>query len=328
MMQVPADSQARQVLVLATGGTIAGASARPGDDAAYVAGVRRVEELLAVLPPLPAGVALQSEQVANIDSKDADEDLWLALARRCAAALARPEVSGVVITHGTDTLEETATFLHGLFGSAAKPIVLTSAMRPATSVQADGPRNLADAIAVAAQPGARGVLAVGAGAIHAAADVFKLHTGRLDAFSSGDAAALGRVGETGVFFERNQPEVSATIDLHALETGVAEAGWPRVEIVLSHAGARGDMVRSMVRQGVRGIVAGGTGNGTLHHALEAALAEAQAAGVRVWRGTRCALGGVRPREGAAIATTTPLPPAKARVALMLALLAEDAQKKG
>ena len=141
--------------------------------------------MLAAIAAL-ASLPLVAEQVAQIDSKDMGFDIWRHLALRCAHWLAQADVAGIVITHGTDTLEETAFFLQAVL-APAKPVVLTCAMRPATALAPDGPQNVLDAVAVAAAAGARGVVVVCAGTIHGAADVAKQHTYRLDAFSSGDA---------------------------------------------------------------------------------------------------------------------------------------------
>ncbi|HEY1102500.1 MAG TPA: asparaginase [Burkholderiaceae bacterium] len=310
-----------KIVVLATGGTIAGVADSADAVLGYRAGERGVAELLAAAGEAArGGLAVVGEQVAQIDSKDMSFALWLQLARRVAYWLAQAEVQGVVVTHGTDTLEETAYFLQAVL-QPAKPVVLTCAMRPATARLADGPQNLADAIGVAATPGASGVVVVCAGVVHAADAVQKLHGWRLDAFSSGDGGPLGFVEAGQLRLARNWPTASVeSIDI-AIENIAKWSEWPRVEIVMSHAGARGDTVRALVRDGVQGLVVAGTGNGTVHQDLEAALREAQAAGVRVLRSTRCALGRVLPVPGAVLPDAGGLSPVKARIALMLALMA-------
>ena len=191
-------------------------------------------------------------------------------------------------------------------------------MRPATSLQADGPQNIVDALRVAREPGASGVVAVLAGKVYAADDVRKVHPYRLDAFDGGDAGPLACI-EEGVL-RRFRPWPAARVGVPALDRIAADpARWPRVEIVTSHAGADGRIVQALLDQGVAGIVVAGTGNGTLHAALERALADASARGVRVVRATRCAAGSVIGGDarfpGAGVLT-----PAKARVALMLDLM--------
>ena len=196
----------QKIVVLGTGGTIAGTSAQAGDNIGYTAAQVGVAQLLAAVPGLQAMAGtLLTEQVAQIDSKDMDTAVWQALARRCAQHLQDPAVRGVVITHGTDTLEETAWFLDQVLDTRAKPVVLTCAMRPATALAPDGPQNLLDAVAVASTPGARGVVAVAAGELHGARQVQKVHPYRVNAFSSGEAGPLGWVEEGRVRLEQNWP---------------------------------------------------------------------------------------------------------------------------
>jgi L-asparaginase len=250
--------------------------------------------------------------------------VWAALAARVAAHVARPEVAGVVVTHGTDTLEETAYLLQRLL-APAKPVVLTCAMRPATSLLADGPQNLHDAIVVAAHAGARGVVAVVAGAIHAGAEVRKAHTSRLDAFASADGTPLGWVSESTLRLQRDWP---AGTPLGLAVLGADPARWPRVEIVTSHAGADGRAVDALVAQGVDGLVVAATGSATVHEALEAALVRAQGAGVAVLRATRVGAGPLPAREGEALPAAGSVTPAQARVELVLRLMAEQAASTG
>ncbi|MGZ5847274.1 MAG: asparaginase, partial [Ramlibacter sp.] len=163
---------AERIVVLGTGGTIAGAADTPQDHVGYRAGQVPVTRLLERIPAL-AGLRVETEQVAQIDSKDMEPAVWLALAQRCRHWLAQPDVAGVVVTHGTDTLEETAYALSRLL-PGDRPVVLTCAMRPATALSADGPQNIVDAVTVVRTEGARGITAVCAGKLHAAADVRKV----------------------------------------------------------------------------------------------------------------------------------------------------------
>ena len=305
-----------KIVVLATGGTLAGTAADPGDNIGYRAAQLGIEHLLAGIPALH-GLPLEAEQVAQIDSKDMSLEIWRALALRCGHWLAQEDVAGLVITHGTDTLEETAFFLQSVL-APAKPVVLTAAMRPATALLADGPQNIVDAVAVASSPGARGVVAVCAGVIHSAFDVAKQHSYRLDAFSSGDAGAIGYVEEGRVRLLRDWPAAEPQPAL--LDALASVRSWPRVEIVMSHAGAGRGVVDALVGQGVGGLVVAATGNGTVHQDLEAALREAQARGVKVLRATRCAQGRILARPGDGLADAGALSPVKARIALLLDLL--------
>jgi L-asparaginase len=304
------------IVILGTGGTIAGTAADAGDNVGYTAAQRSVADLLAAVPPL-AGLSLEAEQVAQLDSKDMDFATWQRLAQRVAQHLARREVGGVVITHGTDTLEETAWLLQRVL-APSKPVVLVAAMRPSTALAPDGPQNLLDAVAVARTPDARGVLAVLAGRVHAAGDVRKAHPYRLDAFDSGDAGALGVVEEGRLRRFRDWP-AGTPLGL-ALVDG-DPACWPWVEIVTSHAGARGDAVRALCAAGVQGLVVAATGNGTVHRSLQLALDEAVAAAIPVWRCTRCATGAL---VGTDVGPAAALSPWQARVELLLMLLSARA----
>jgi len=310
----------RRVVVLGTGGTIAGRAASSGDNIGYTAAQVGVADLLGGIEA-PDGVMLEAEQVAQVDSKDMSFAIWQQLARRCAHWLAQADVAGVVITHGTDTIEETAFFLHSVL-VPSKPVVLTCAMRPATALSPDGPQNVRDAISVAATRGAHGVTVVCAGAIHAGVDIQKVHTYRLDAFASGDAGPVGYVEEGEVRLVRSWPQ-GGTLPVVKL-FGATEVQWPRVEIVMSHAGASGAVIEALLQAGgvdpLRGLVLAATGNGTLHHALEAAALKARDAGIEVLRATRCSSGRILPKAGDPLRDAGSLTPAKARIALMLELL--------
>jgi L-asparaginase len=155
------DHLPRHTLVIATGGTIAGRAAQATDNVGYRAAELGVQQLLDAVPAL-AGLPLRTLQLAQVDSKDMGPAVWQPLVQALDQALRDPAVGGVVVTHGTDTLEETAYLLQRVL-APAKPVVLTAAMRPATSLQADGPQNLLDALTVAREPGAQGVLVVLAG---------------------------------------------------------------------------------------------------------------------------------------------------------------------
>ncbi|MCE4555916.1 asparaginase [Roseateles cellulosilyticus] len=305
----------RLTVILGTGGTIAGTARTAGDGVGYTAAQLRVDDLLAAVPGL-AGQPLEAHQVAQLDSKDMDGATWQRLAQAVDEHLRRPEVGGIVITHGTDTLEETAYFLHRVL-APEKPVVLTAAMRPATALAADGPQNLFDAVQVARAPGAAGVVVALAGRVHDATQVRKVHSYRVDAFESADGALVARVEEGAVRLLGRWPAGDA-LGLAHIARPVAL--WPRVDIVLNHAGADGRIVRALVAAGVDGIVAAGTGNGTLAAPLDAALREAEAAGARVLRSTRCDAGPVMNLPGQLPAAGA-LSPVKARIEMLLALLA-------
>ncbi len=337
----------RTIDVLGTGGTIAGTASVEAGDANYNAAQLSVAALLSGVSGMTlalGGHLLRPVQVAQIDSKDMSVGVWCDLAGAVCSSLQDDTVQGVVITHGTDTLEETATWLQGVVPQALlarKPVVLTCAMRPATSVDADGPANLRDAVEVAVRGsglGLTGVLVVCAAKVHHGLAVRKVHSHRLDAFDSGDSPLVGRFTGEGAqralqvdsdaILMNNQSLVSGFIGFDAPESGVADwldvvriNGLPRVEIVHSHAGADGGVVRDLLSLGEKapkGFVVAATGNGTVHHALEAELRVAKQLGVWVWRSTRCILGAVTPRDDDMLALT-PLTPAKARVAMQVSL---------
>jgi len=304
------------IAVLGTGGTLAGSSASATDNVGYTAAQIGIEAILAGIPGL-RDLPLASEQVAQLDSKDMDFATWGRLLARCQAWLARDEVQGVVITHGTDTLEETAYFLHRMLDTA-KPVVLTCAMRPATSMSPDGPQNILDALAVASAAGAQGVVAVCAGVVHDAVQVSKVHPYRLDAFASGEAGPLAYVEDGQVRPVRAWvPTAPRALDWPA-------GAWPRVEIVMNHAGAGGGMVRALVRDGVQGIVVAGTGNGSVAQPLLDALQEAREAGVALVRTTRCSQGPIVRHAGETLPASA-LSPVKARIELVLDLLRPPAR---
>lgn len=345
----------RKIVVLGTGGTIAGrmrnapdgGTAPPGDvgplpsAGAYDVAREPVDALLCGVP-VPPGYVLAAEQVAQVDSKDMGLLIWQALVRSLQAALARTDVAAVVITHGTDTLEETAWLLQSLL-APAKPVVLVSAMRPADAPDADGPRNLRDALTVAVQPGARGVVAVAAGRLLSARQVSKVHGARLDAFASAEGEDLGKVTLDGI-----QPAsggaVAWPVDASGGSAGrvaafLAAAALPRVEMLWSSAAFDPVGALALLESGqgglsstpVQGLVLVGTGGGTLHQALEVVAQSALARGLPCVLVTRCPEGGLAGGEGATPAPSvqrSALGPFKARIQLMLELLDRNSCVEG
>lgn len=305
------------VVVLGTGGTIAGTADSATDSVGYRAASLGVDALVAAVPPL-AGWPIECQQLAQVDSKDMSLALWLQLLGALRQQLQRPEVAGVVVTHGTDTLEETAYFLHRVL-APDKPVLLTAAMRPATSLQADGPQNLLDAVTLARSGAAAGVRVVLGARVYAAAELRKLHPWRIDAFGAGDAGVLGCMQDGMLQGFRDPPPAALHAAADALP-GESEA-WPQVEIVTSHAGASGTAIDALVAAGVQGIVIAGTGNGSVHEQLLQAAQRAVAAGVPVVRASRCLLGGVYGAPAGALPSYGALTPWQARIELMLDLLA-------
>jgi L-asparaginase len=311
-----------RIVILATGGTIAGAQADTSQ-AGYEAGKFKIEDLINAVPRMGELADLSGEQVVNIGSQTMTNDVWLKLAVRANEVLRRSDVDGVVVTHGTDTLEETGYFLD-LVLKSDKPVVLVGSMRPATAISADGPANLYDGVAVAANPEARGrgVLAVLNNEIHYAREVEKRNTTQLDTFESPNRGRAGVVN-TGqaIFFARPTPK-------HTTETEFAvEANTrlPRVDIIYSYANLGADVVDAAVKQGARGIVLAGVGDGNTTDAALAALAAAAQAGVAVVRSSRTGSGFVVRNmelddDKLGLIAAMDLNPQKARVLLMLGLL--------
>ena len=313
-------STTRKIVILGTGGTIAGLGHADGGSVGYKAAQIGVAQLLQPIAQgcLPGHFAFEVAQIAQLDSKDMDISTWQQLAKACTKWLEQEDVAGMVITHGTDTLEETAWFLQCVL-QPSKPVVLTCAMRPATALSADGPANLRDALVCSAH-GLPGVWVAAAGEVHAAQSVRKVHPYRLNAFSSGAAGPAGWVEEgrvrwvTSAQLDREKSAVSAAV------WGRDATQWPWVEIVTSTACARAEAVDALVAGGVKGLVVAGTGNGSIHEALQQALRRAVSQGVRVWRSTRCEQGQIVLADGECDPGVTPLSPVKARISLMLALL--------
>lgn len=313
------------LVLLATGGTIAGSAPDSSHTAGYQAGALGVDALLEAVPRLASVADIRAEPVAQIDSKDMTPSLWLRLARRVDHWLAQSDIAGAVITHGTDTLEETAYFLQ-LVVKRRKPVVLTAAMRPASALSADGPLNLLNAARVAAHPdtAGRGVLVVVNNQIHCARDIVKTSTYAIDALRSPDTGVLGWVQDDRIEFQR-QPLRAHTVDTVFDVTDMADGdALPPVEVVTSYAGASRVPVDALVKAGARGLVAAGTGNGSLHADVQQALADAAKAGVAVVRASRTGSGHVMhnaaaPDEALGFISAGSLNPYKARVLLALAL---------
>jgi L-asparaginase len=297
-------NKSKKIVVLATGGTIAGLASDASKPQNYTAGQVGVADLLQGV--VHECIELLTEQLAQIDSKDMSFAVWQSLLARVAHWLGQDDVQGVVITHGTDTLEETAYFLQTVL-QPTKPVAMTCAMLPANAPDSDGPGNLKDALAWVQQPTASGVSVVCAGQVHEGQAVQKSHSHQRNPFTS-------------------QPSVTPppALRLPSVAQVLACTHWPRVELVFNHAGADGRVVRAlMAHVAPQGWVAAGTGNGTLHHDLEAALLDAQKQGAQVLRASRCAQGGVESRDADVLPHAGGLTAVQARVALLLHLVAQQ-----
>jgi glutamin-(asparagin-)ase len=282
------------VVVLALGGTIAGSAASAIDSTGYRAATSGVDDLIAAVPEAGTLVRLTGEQFANMDSSDLTDGVLLALARRVDEIVADDGVDGVVITHGTDTMEESAYFLN-LVLSSATPVVLTGAMRPATALSADGPMNFyaAVAVAAAASSAGRGVLVVMNDEIHSARDVTKTSSTRVGAFES-PYGPLGVVVAGRPLYYRSvaRPHTTAT------EFDIADIdSLPRAGIVYAHSGIDESLTTILDAAAWDVIVHAGFGNGTVANRVIAPLEAARAAGTIIVRATRTGSGHVS-AEGA------------------------------
>jgi L-asparaginase len=311
-----------RVRILATGGTIAGKAASEVDEG-YSSGGLPVDALLRELPDLQRLAEVKGEQIAQIGSQDMNDALWLKLADRIGALFAGGEADGVVVTHGTDSMEETAYFLH-LVVKSPRPVVLTGAMRPATSLSADGPLNLYNAVAVAADAEARGrgTIVVLNDDLHGARDVTKSNTTDVQTFVSPGPGLLGTASYGRIRYYR-QPSRRHSTESEFSVDGLS--GLPRVDILYAHANMPPDLVDASVDRGARGIVVAGMGNGNVTSAAAEALARTAARGIVVVRSTRVVSGDVGRNieiddDRLGLVAADQLNPQKARVLLQLCLV--------
>jgi len=306
---------------LATGGTIAGAQAS-ATDYGYKSGAYDVNSLLSAVPNLDKLAVITGEQVANIGSQDMNDEVWLKLAKRVNAVLAEPGTDGALITHGTDTLEETSYFL-SLVTKSDKPVVMVGSMRPATATSADGPGNIYNGVAVVADPRAKGkgTLVVLNDTIHYARNVMKTDTTSVQTFQSLNRGPAG-VAHTGKiqWFEPMDRRLgkSSEFSIDGLDT------LPRVDIIYAHANMSADLIDAAIKNGAKGLVIAGVGDGNMTTAALDAVTKAAKSGVVVVRSTRLAQGitlrnnEVNDDEKGLVASGE-LNPAKSRVLLQLAL---------
>jgi L-asparaginase len=325
IMTAAQDSQSSsalpQVVVLATGGTIAGAAATDVQ-AGYKSGQVGVEQLLAAVPQTKKVARLRGEQVANIGSQDMNDEVWKTLATRVNALAAMADVNGIVITHGTDTIEETAYFLN-LVVNSNKPVVMTAAMRPATALSADGPLNFFNAVAVAADKDAagRGVLVVINDWVHGASSLTKTSTTAVQTFLSPVWGLIGTVAYGRTEFFRG-PVGKHTVNSDFRAAGAAVL--PRVDIIMAHENMDGALIDAAVAAGARGLVIAGVGNGNMTEAAVKALAAQAAKGIVCVRASRVTTGDVGRNvelddDKLGFVASRMLNPQKARVLLRLAL---------
>ena len=310
------------IRILATGGTIAGAQSS-AQSYGYKSGSFSVDDLIGAVPQLKEVANLSGEQVANIGSQDMNDQVWLKLGHRVNELLASSDVDGIVITHGTDTIEETAYFLN-LVVKSKKPVVIVGAMRPSTAISADGPINLYNATILAASEAAvgKGVLVVLNDQINGAREVTKTNTANADTFRSWELGFLGYMQDNKPNFYRQSTRkhtADTEFDVSNLDT------LPAVDIVYGYANVNRIPIDAFVAAGDKGIVHAGVGDGSLARpAVEPALIDARKKGVIVVRSSRVG-NGIVARNGEAkddeldFVVSDTLSPQKARILLMLAL---------
>ncbi|MBS1946242.1 MAG: type II asparaginase [Bacteroidetes bacterium] len=312
-----------RVIVLSTGGTIAGQQPNT-DKAGYVSGKIPVEELLKNIPSITQKAIVQGEQIASIGSFDMTIDIWIKLARRINEIFAKNEADGVVITHGTDTQEETAYFLN-LTVQSEKPVVLTGAMRPATAISADGSKNLYDAIIVASDISSKGkgALLCFNENVYDAKNVVKTSMTNVNAFSSPNTGAIGQVYDSKVYYNTqtiNKHGGPAAFDVSKLDS------LPIVEIIYAYAGASNVAINALIDTNVGGVIIAGTGNGSFDKEILESVKKAVKKGIIVVRSSRVVSGKVATqyvgpfddsKNGTIVSDN--LNPQKARILLMLAL---------
>jgi L-asparaginase len=310
------------VVVLATGGTIAG-SAASDVQAGYTSGQVGVDQLLAAVPQAKKLATLRGEQIANIGSQDMNDEVWMKLATRINAVLAMPDVSGVVITHGTDTIEETAYFLN-LVVKSRKPVVLTAAMRPATALSADGPLNFYNAVAVAADTGSvnRGILVVVNDWIHGASSLTKTSTTAVQTFLSPISGLIGTIAYGAPEWYRGPVGKNTVTSEFSVN---ANTVLPRVDVIMATENMDGALINAAVAAGAKGLVIAGVGNGNMTKAALDALAAQAKKGIVCVRSTRVTTGEVGRNvevkdDSLGFVASLTKNPQKARVLLRLALL--------
>jgi L-asparaginase len=321
----PVFSQAKQlpnIVILATGGTIAGAAAT-GTQEGYTSGAVTIDAMLAAVPGIQKLANIKGEQISNVGSQDMNFDILLTVAKRCNVLLAGSSVDGIVITHGTDTMEESAFFLN-LVVKSDKPVVLVGSMRPSTAVSADGPLNLYDAVAVAGDPAAkgRGVLVVMNDWIHGAHSLTKTSTTAIQTFMSPLRGIVG-VSTYGKNDFYNNPSWKHTSGSEFDITNVTKL--PRVDILFAYEDMSPDLVDASVANGAKGIVIAGVGNGNMNKATLEAAARAVKKGAVVVRSSRVPTGTVGRNvevndDEMGFVASDELNPQKSRILLMLALL--------
>lgn len=320
--QEAAHAKLANVAILATGGTIAGSGATSTTTVGYTAATVGVQQLINAVPELQKAAHVTGEQVFQIASESMTNDHWLKLGKRVNELLTKDDVDGIVITHGTDTLEETAYFLN-LVVKSRKPVVLVGAMRPSTALSADGPINLYNAVLLAASPDAvgKGVMVALGDQIHGARDVTKSNTSTPDAFRTPELGMLGYMQGNKPFFYHvttRKHTVDTEFDISKLDS------LPAVDIMYGYANMNTVALNAFIAAGDKGIIHAGTGDGSVAAQVKPGLVEARKKGAIIVRSARVG-NGIVARNGEAnddqldFVVSDTLNAQKARILLMLAL---------
>ncbi|MBO5029346.1 MAG: L-asparaginase 2 [Muribaculaceae bacterium] len=307
--------------ILATGGTIAGTGSS-ATTSQYTAGQVAIGTLLDAVPQIKDIANVTGEQIVSIGSQDMNDQVWLTLANRINELLASPECDGIVVTHGTDTMEETAYFLN-LTVHSDKPVVLTGAMRPSTAMSADGPLNLYNSVVTAASKDSygRGVMIVMNGLILGAHSTQKMNTVDVQTFQAPDAGPLGYVYNSRPYYNMQTQKRHTTQSVFDVK-GLKEL--PKVGIVYAYSNIDADVMEPFLTKGYKGIIHAGLGNGNYHKNIFPSLLEARKKGILVVRSSRVPTGPTTlydevDDEKYEFVASWELNPQKARVLLMLAL---------
>ena len=312
-----------KIAILATGGTIAGSIDNAISTTGYKAGVVGVDVLINAVPEIKELAEISGEQISNIDSSNMTNEIQLKLAQRINA-LFKSGVDGVVVTHGTDTLEESAYFL-SLTVQSDKPVVLVGAMRPSTAISADGPKNLYNAVAIAASKNAKDIMVAMNDRIQSARGVVKTHTLNTDAFSSPNAGDLGYIIDGEAFFNAPLAVKKAPFDISKLKE------LPKVDILYTYTNdGSGVAARALAESGTKGLVIAGSGAGSVHEAQKEVLKGLLKQGVNIAISSRVVAGMVAiSKKDLALGfiDTNGLNPQKARILLALALTKTNEAKK-
>lgn len=309
------------IYILATGGTIAGQGSSEVSSG-YKAGAISIDQMLAAVPEIMDVASIKGEQIAQIGSQDMNDEVWLKLAKRINELLKQADVDGIVVTHGTDTQEETAYFLN-LVVKSDKPVVLVGSMRPSTAISADGPRNIYNAVACVASPDSkgRGVMVVMDDKIIGADDIAKTHTLSVGTYQDPNYGSLGIMYNGKPIYSRTSLK-RHTIHSEFDVTNLTKL--PRVEIILSYSNATDLFVEAAAKAEAKGIVVAGVGNGNMTTAMQNRLAKEVKKGIAVVRSSRIMLGPTCQwdevdDDALGFSASWFINPYKSRVLLMLAL---------